>query len=151
MTLKCRAVAQISNLEILNNQAPPVSSVCNASVPIAVTGEVPTRQLSAGDTCNDFTFVTRLSIQIHSWVWTSFSFSPTSTKIHAVSSLITFSSTGCEEFFLPLGTDPIPFKPTQDLAGGVGQGQGLGWELQGKFSRVRDQRAEAVFAAAKQT
>lgn len=64
MILKCTAVAQISKLEILNNQASPVSSVCIASVHIAVTGEVPTHQLSVGDICNDFSSVILLSIQI---------------------------------------------------------------------------------------
>lgn len=68
MTLKCTAVAQISKLEILNNQASPASLGCTASVHIAVTGEVSTHQLSVGDICNDFTFVTLLSIQVQCWV-----------------------------------------------------------------------------------
>lgn len=68
MTLRYIAVAQISKLEILNNQTSPVSLVFTASVHIAVTGEVPTHQLSVGDICNDFTFVTLLSIQVQCWV-----------------------------------------------------------------------------------
>lgn len=103
---------------------------------IAVTGEVPTHQLSVGDTCSDFTFVALFSVQIQCWVWTPFSFSSTSTKIHTVCSLKTFSSTDWQEFTLPLGTDPILFRPTQDLAGEVGQGQELSWELQGRLSGV---------------
>lgn len=67
MALKCTVialVAQITKLEILNNQALPVSLAYVASVNIAVTDEVPTHQLSVGEICNDvhcrciFTFAT---------------------------------------------------------------------------------------------
>lgn len=154
MILKCTAVAQISKLEILNNQASPVSSVCIASVHIAVTGEVPTHQLSVGDTCNDFTLVILLSIQIVLGLGILFIFSYFY-EIHTVCSPITLSSTDCQELSLPLGTDPILFKPTGDLAGGWARARGWAGSCRGSspesVSSYRDQRAEPVFAAAKQT
>lgn len=71
-----------------------------------------------------------------------FFFSSTSTKIHTVYSLSTFSFTNCQEFSWPLGTDTIPIKPTRDLTRGVRQGQGLGWELQRKLCTAEGVEAE---------
>lgn len=138
MILKCTAVAQISKLEILNNQASPVSSVCIASVHIAVTGEVPTHQLSVGDTCNDFTLVILLSIQIVLGLGILFIFSYFYWNPHCLftHNPFLYRLSGA---FLTSRDWSYSFQTNRRPCRGVGQGKGLGWELQGKLSRVSQQ------------